>query len=76
MGKRKIELSKEQRADMATAIRKYFREERGEELGELASHLVLDFIVEKLGPQFYNMGVADASRYMSERVEDMLSLQK
>jgi uncharacterized protein (DUF2164 family) len=74
--RRGLELTEEQKADMTSAIKKYFKEERGEALGDLAASLVLDFVVQKLGPQFYNMGVADSARYMGERAEELLSLQK
>lgn len=74
--KNKIELSKEVKVDMVSAIKKYFAEERDEELGDLASALILDFITEKLGPEFYNQGVYDSYSYMSERCEDLLSIQK
>ena len=74
--RRKIELRKEQKDVLVAAIRKYFQEERGQDLGDLAALLILDFITEKLGPEFYNMGVQDAYRYLSERNEEMLSLQR
>ena len=74
-GHEKIKLTKEQRGDMISSIKRYFRQERGEEIGELASALMLDFIVEKLAPEFYNQGVNDSSRYMSDRIEDMMSIQ-
>lgn len=74
--KNKIKLSKEVKAGMVSAIKKYFAEERDEELGDLATALILDFITEKLGPEFYNQGVYDSYSYMSERCEDLLSIQK
>lgn len=36
---------------------------------------MLDFIVEKLAPEFYNQGVGDSAKYMGDRIEDMISLQ-
>jgi uncharacterized protein (DUF2164 family) len=74
-GHEKIKLSREQRGEMVSIIKKYFRQERGEEIGDLASGMMLDFIVEKLAPEFYNQGVCDSSRYMSDRIEDMMSIQ-
>jgi uncharacterized protein (DUF2164 family) len=71
-----MELKKEQRDVMVAAIKKFFKEERGQDLGDLASILILDFVTEKLGPEFYNMGVQDAYHYLSERNEEMLSLQR
>jgi len=37
--------------------------------------MVLDFIVEKLAPDFYNQGVDSAGRYMKEATEDMLGIR-
>ena len=55
-----ISLKKEQKERAVGELRGYFDRERGEELGELAATLLLDFVVERLGPMFYNRGVADA----------------
>jgi uncharacterized protein (DUF2164 family) len=74
--KRKITLTKTQKEEMVAAIKKYFFEERGQDLGDLAAGLILDFIVEKLAPEFYNQGVQDSHGYMSERIEEMLSIQR
>ncbi len=48
----KITLNKEKRQDMILAIQSYFLKERDEELGDLASSLFLDFIIEKLAVEF------------------------
>ncbi len=74
--KDKFKLTKEQREDMILAIKAYFLEEREEELGDLASNMMLNFIIEELAPEFYNKGVYDSYKYMSDRVEDVLSIQK
>ncbi|WP_027624648.1 DUF2164 domain-containing protein [Clostridium lundense] len=74
--KNKIKLTKEKRAEMISSIKNYFYNEREEEIGELASSLILDFIIEQLAPEFYNQGVYDSYTYMSDRIEDVLSIQK
>ena len=71
-----IKLTKEKRDDMVSAIKNYFLKERDEEIGDLASGLVLDFIIEKLAPEFYNQGVYDSYKYMETSIEDLLSIQK
>ncbi len=73
-GKERITLEREKRDEMVKNIIAYFKNERGEEIGQLAAGLVLDFIMEKLAPEFYNQGVLDSCAYMDERVEDMQSL--
>jgi uncharacterized protein (DUF2164 family) len=76
MSKDKIQLTKEKRDEMISAIKNYFYNEREEELGDLASSLILSFIIEELAPEFYNQGVYDSYKYMNDRVEDLLSIQK
>lgn len=70
-----IKLTKEKREDMLSAIKHYFLKEREEELGDLAAGLILDFIIKDLAPEFYNQGVYDSHKYMSDRAEDLLSIQ-
>jgi len=70
-----ITLSKERKAAMIAEIKHYFLKERDEELGDLAAEMVLDFISEKLAPEFYNQGVDNAYRYMKEATEDMLGVR-
>ena len=60
---------------MVSSIKKYFKQERGEEIGDLASGLMLDFIIEKLAPEFYNQGVQDSYKYMGDRLEDLLAIK-
>jgi uncharacterized protein (DUF2164 family) len=74
-GPGRIILTKEQRQDMVSSIKRYFKNERGEEIGDLASGLILDFVIEKLAPQFYNQGVSDSAKYLSDRIEDLMSIQ-
>ena len=72
----KIKLNKETKQDMISSIQTYFLTEREDELGDLAASLILDFIIDKIAPEFYNQGVYDSYNYMSERIEDLLSIQK
>lgn len=73
---KKMELSREKREEMISLIKYYFLKERGEDLGDLASALILEFFVEKLAPEFYNQGVYDSYKYFRDRVEDLLEIQK
>lgn len=72
--KSRIELTKEIRDDMVAAIKTYFLKERDQEIGDLASSMILDFVIEEIAPEFYNQGVMDAHKYLSERLEDMQSI--
>lgn len=72
----KIKITEEKRENMISAIKSYFSKERDEDLGDLASTLILDFIIEELAAEFYNQGVYDSYKYMNDRCEDLLSIQK
>ena len=74
--KNKMKLTKEKEEKMIEALQKYFEMERNEELGDLASRMMLDFIVEELADEFYNQGVYDSYMFMSDRCEDLLSIEK
>ncbi|MHC1770296.1 MAG: DUF2164 domain-containing protein [Flexilinea sp.] len=74
--KKTIELSKEKKEKLISEIKTYFEKERDEVLGDLAAMLILDFITEKLAPEYYNQGVFDSYKYMSDRTEDLLGIQK
>lgn len=70
----KLQLTREKREDMVSALKYYFDKERDEELGDLAAGMLLDYIIKELAPEFYNQGVLDSNRYMNDRVEELLSI--
>jgi uncharacterized protein (DUF2164 family) len=74
--KERMTIDDEKRKMMLSSIKKYFWEEREEDLGDLAAAIILDFFTEKLAPAFYNQGVEDSYKYMTDRVEDLLGLCK
>lgn len=75
-GKDKFKITKEKRDEMIASIKAYYLDEREEEIGDLAASMMLNFIIEELAPEFYNQGVYDAYKYMDDRVEDLLGIQK
>lgn len=70
----KIELSAENKKTALIEIKQFFEQERDETLGDLASGIILDFILEKIGPSIYNQAISDTQRYMNEKVEDLFML--
>jgi uncharacterized protein (DUF2164 family) len=73
--KDRIKIDKDKREYMIAKIKKYFLNERDEELGDLAANLILNFIMEELAGEFYNQGVYDSYKFINERSEDLLSIQ-
>ena len=71
----KLKLTKEAKKKAIEDIKNFFMNERDEEIGNLASSILLDFIIEKIAPVFYNQGLEDAISFMKERVEDMYGLE-
>ncbi|HZK54950.1 MAG TPA: DUF2164 domain-containing protein [Desulfosporosinus sp.] len=71
-----IELSKDVRSVLMEHLKRYYWNDRSEELNNLGAELLLDFIVNEIGPYIYNKGVEYAYDYMNERTEDLLGLQK
>lgn len=76
MNGKSIQLTKEQRLQMQQRLQDYFLRERMEELGDLAAGMLTDFIIDEMGYIIYNKAIEEVHRYMSERIEEVLDLQK
>jgi uncharacterized protein (DUF2164 family) len=74
--KKTFDISKEKREALKNEIKTYFYEERDEELGDLAAGMILDFFMDKLAIEFYNLGIEDSYKYIIDRAEDLLGIQK
>ena len=68
---RKLTLTDESRKLAIASIRRLFKEELDQDVGDLKATLVLDFFLAELGPSLYNMGVADAKAFFAERTDDL-----
>lgn len=71
----RIKLSRENVEEMRIRLIDYFSKEMDEDLGDLASQLLVDFIIEELAPYVYNQGVEDAYAYIKDKTEDLFALQ-
>ncbi|WP_068776234.1 DUF2164 domain-containing protein [Paenibacillus sp. FJAT-26967] len=73
-------LPTEIKQQMKSDIQFFFEKERGETIGDLAADGVLEFVISKLSPHFYNEGIKDARATMMERMasleEDLYALEK
>ncbi|MBB4234381.1 DUF2164 domain-containing protein [Rhizobium esperanzae] len=67
---KKIEFSKEEKAELVSRIRAYFDREL-DPIGALPSEFLLDFFTEEIGPHFYNRGLRDAQAALLARMEDV-----
>ncbi len=71
-----FKLTKEIKQQIIFDIQKYFSDERDEEIGNLSAELLLQFIIEKVGPAIYNQAIHDAHSFVSEKIEELYSLEK
>lgn len=70
----KIELTKEQKLQIAAKLKKYLRENYYTDIGDLKAELFIDFISDTIAPFYYNKGLADSITLMKDRIEDLYSL--
>ena len=65
-----VELDKDQRKAAILSLQQYFERNLPEPIGELAAGLLLDFVLQDIGPVVYNKAVSDAQgrmqRYLTE----------
>ena len=66
-----VELSKEARADAVASIKRYFQENMLEPIGDLAAGLLLNFMLEEIGPVIYNRAISDAQSRMQIHLSDL-----
>ncbi|NBI07429.1 DUF2164 domain-containing protein [Senegalia massiliensis] len=72
---RKIKINKDKKLIMIGKIKDYFLKERGDDLGDLAAELVLDFFIEELAPDIYNTAIEDSYTYINDKLQDLFALQ-
>jgi uncharacterized protein (DUF2164 family) len=66
-----IELSKQNRADAVASLQRYFDENLSERIGDMPAGLLLNFILEEIGPAIYNRAVADAQTRIQLQLSDL-----
>ena len=71
-----IELSKETQEAVIDSIQKFFLVNRDEEMSSFQASLFLDFILQEAGVYIYNQAIADAHQLMSQKTEEIFSLEK
>jgi uncharacterized protein (DUF2164 family) len=66
-----ITLPDQTRTDLIHSIKRYFLEERDEEMGDLQAGFLLDFVIKEIGPSIYNQAIRDAQRRFQDAVTDL-----
>ena len=65
------ELDRKTRADAIASLQRYFDENLPEPIGDLPAGMLLDYILEELGPVIYNAAITDAQTRLLRNVSDL-----
>ncbi|KKB73187.1 DUF2164 domain-containing protein [Bacillus glycinifermentans] len=75
-----LQLTQEEKQAVMSEIKRFYYEERGEEIGDIAAIQTFEFIKEKLGPYFYNQALKDSRRVVEEKAaameEELFALER
>lgn len=67
----KVELKKEQKDRLISEIQGFFIDQRGEEIGNLQTEMLLDLLIDKVGGEIYNKALYDAWAWFRGRFDDL-----
>ncbi|WP_283682725.1 DUF2164 family protein [Clostridium perfringens] len=71
-----FDISKEKKDFLKEELLKYFELEKNESLDDEELDNLIRFFVENLGAQFYIHGVIDSYKYIVEKSDDLLSVER
>ena len=66
-----IKLSPDTVKQLQDSIKRFFAEELEQDIGDLKSGTVLDYVLKEIGPSIYNQAIADAQARFQEHVTDL-----
>ena len=66
-----VELSREARQEAIKSIERWFEQERGERIGNIAAGALLGFLLEEIGPSIYNRAVDDVQKRLGARIAEL-----
>ncbi|XZH50464.1 DUF2164 family protein [Clostridium perfringens] len=71
-----FDISKEKKDFLKEELLKYFKLEKNESLDDEELDKLIRFFVENFGAQFYIQGVIDSYKYIVEKSDDLLSVER
>ncbi|MFT0800969.1 DUF2164 family protein [Bacillus swezeyi] len=75
-----LQLTQEEKQAVMNEIKRFYLEERGEAVGDIAAIQTFEFIKEKLGPYFYNQALKDSRKVVEEKAaaieEELFALER
>ena len=66
-----IRLSDEQKKQIASEIKAFYLDVRGEEIGMIEQHQIMDLFCEHLAPIIYNRALDDSMRWLKEQLGNL-----
>lgn len=72
--KKRIEIPKEIKKNISNEIKRYLSDEMDVEIGDLKADIFLEFITEKIGDYYYNIGVEDSITMIKDRTDELYML--
>jgi uncharacterized protein (DUF2164 family) len=70
-----IKLDPETHAYLVSSIKRFFKEELDEDIGDLRAGTVLEFFAKELAPSVYNQALADAQGYFVDKASDVVNVR-
>ncbi|MGU9064329.1 DUF2164 family protein [Clostridium perfringens] len=71
-----FDISKEKKDFLKEELLRYFKLEKNESLDDEELDKLIRFFIENLGAQFYIQGVIDSYKYIVEKSDDLLSVER
>lgn len=71
-----IKISNEVKKQMIDDIKEFFYDKREEEISDFFAEMLLEFMLESIGPMIYNQGIKDSYAFMSNKIDDLFELEK
>ena len=67
----RIKLDDERKLKIVRALMHFSSSEFDEDMSEFQATAMVDFMLRQIGPSQYNQAIADARKYMAEKIEDL-----
>jgi uncharacterized protein (DUF2164 family) len=67
----RIKLDDERKREIIRALIGFHVSEFDEEVTEYRAEAIVDFMLRQIGPSQYNQAIADARKYMAEKLDDL-----
>jgi uncharacterized protein (DUF2164 family) len=66
-----ITFSKEERNAIVAKLQRYFVDELDSSIGAIPAEQLLQFLIDDIGPYYYNRGLADAQAVFARKLDDV-----